>query len=137
VAGGYLVVVGGGVALTVIARSRTLSVYNIEREQAEAAVEAALAEVGAPAARFGNTWSSDRPIIAIDSFDGLCHVNLKLLVLDDRLREELDRSLRLKLREAPPADNPFAGVLAMLSTGSMITMLLCVGLVAYYLYRVG
>jgi hypothetical protein len=136
VAAGYLVIVGGGIALTAIARSRTLSVYNVEREQVVAAVEGALAEIGVSAARFGNVWSDQRTLVVMDAFDGLCHVNLRLAFPDNRIREELERSLRLRLQVLSPAENPAAGWLALLSTGSITVMLLCVGLVAYFLYLV-
>lgn len=136
-AGGYLLTVGGWVTLGMLARSRTLSVYNIEREAAEEAVTAALADAGAAATRFGDVWTVDsRSAVEIKSFHVLRHVTLRLLHIDRRLGEEVTRGLYKRLADAPGADNPAATYFVSLSIGCLLTMLGCLGLIAYFLYLV-
>lgn len=136
-AGGYLLVVAGGVALGMASRSRMLSVYNIERETAETAVDGALAEAGIEAARFGDAWTAGgRAVVEIKSFHGFRHATLRVLHSDQRAAEEVLRGLHKRLAEAPGAYNPAAGVLMSLSIGCLIAMLGCVALVAYFLYLV-
>ena len=136
-AGGYLLVVAGGVVLGMVSRSRMLSVYNIDREAAEAAVDAALADAGTPGTRFGDVWTAGgRAVVEIKSFHGFRHATLRLLYPEKRLGEEIMRGLHKRLAETPGADGPAAGVLLSLSIGCLLTMLGCLGLIAYFLYLV-
>jgi hypothetical protein len=134
-AGGYLLVVGGWVTLGMLARSRMLSVYNIEREAAEEAVNAALADAGANGTRFGDVWTVDnRAAIEIKSFHALRHATLRFLHIDRRLGEEVMRGLYKRLADTPGAENPAAAYFVSLSIGCLLTMLGCLGLIAYFLY---
>lgn len=136
-AGGYLLVVGGWVTLGMLARSRTLSVYNIDREAAEEAVNAALADAGAAGTRFGDAWTVDsRTAIEIKSFHALRHATVRLIHIDRRLGEEVVRGLHKRLADTPGADNPAAVYFVSLSIGCLLTMLGCLGLIAYFLYLV-
>jgi hypothetical protein len=136
-AGGYLLVVAGTVVLGMTFRSKTLAVYNIEREAAEAAVDGALADAGTPATRFGDVWTaSDRTVVEIKSFHAFRHATLRLLHPEPRVGEEILRGLYKRLSEAPGADGPAASMLMSLSIGCLLTMLGCLGLIAYFLYLV-
>jgi hypothetical protein len=134
VALGYLLVVGGLSALVIVSRMRTLSVFNIDRSEAEAVIDAALAEAGVSASRFGNVWSNDRPVVAIDVFHGLRHVSVRLLSTDPRVCEELDRILRQKFAAAPPSDSPVAAWLYSAAISCGVTVVFCVLLVAFFIY---
>lgn len=136
-AGGYLLVVGGWLTLGMLARSRTLAVYNVEREAAEEAVSAALADAKATGTRFGDAWTVDgRTAVEIKSFHALRHATLRLPHVEPRLREEVVRGLYKRLAETPGADNPAATYFVSLSIGCLLTMLGCLGLIAYFLYLV-
>ena len=119
VAIGYLLVVGGLSALVIASRLRTLSVFNIDRPEAEAAIDAALAEAGVSASRFGNVWSNDRPVVSIDAFNGLRHVSVRLLSPDPRACEELERACGrssalspVRRRRSRPGSTPPPSVVA-------------------------
>ncbi len=131
---GYLVVVSGAVVLVLASRLRTLAVYNIDRERAEAVVGDALAEVGVTATRFGDVWGDGRGVVAIESLQGLRNVSVKVTTPDPRLAEELLRALRRRLPEAPPADEPVGGILTTAAVACFIVMICCMLLVGYFLY---
>ena len=136
-AGGYLLVVAGWVTLGMLARSRTVAVYNVDREVAEEAVNAALADAGASGTRFGDAWTVDsRTAVEIKSFHALRHATLRLVHIDRRLGEEVLRGLYKRLPDAPGADNPAAAYFVSLSIACLLTMLGCLGLIAYFLYLV-
>jgi hypothetical protein len=134
VALGYLLAVGGLAVLVIVSRLRTLSVYNIDRPQAEAAIDAALADAGVPASRFGNVWSNGRPVVAIDSFAGLRHATVRLVSPDPRVCEELERGLRQRLAAAPASDSPVAAWLYSAAISCFVTVLCCVLLIAYFIH---
>jgi hypothetical protein len=134
VAAGYLLAVGGLSALVIASRLRTLTVFNIDRPEAEAAIDAALSEAGVSASRFGNVWSNDRPVVSIDAFAGLRHVSVRLLGPDPRAREELERALRQKLGAAPPSDAPVAAWLYSAAISCGVTVAFCFLLVSYFIY---
>jgi hypothetical protein len=134
IAVGYLLVVGGLSALVIASRLRTLSVFNIDRHEAEAAIDAALAEAGVSATRFGNVWSNDRPVVAIDVFAGLRHVSVRLLSPDPRACEELERALRQKLAAAPPSDAPVSAWLYSAAISCGVTVACCTLLIAVFIY---
>jgi hypothetical protein len=133
VAAGYLLAVGGLSALVIASRLRTLSVFHIDRHEAEAAIDAALGDAGVSASRFGNVWSNDRPVVAIDVFSGLRHVSIRLLGDDPRAREELERALRRTLAAAPPSEAPVAAWLYSAAISCGVTVVCCTLLVAFYL----
>ena len=134
VAVGYLLVVGGLSALVIASRLRTLSVFNIDRPEAEAAIDAALAEAGVSASRFGNVWSNDRPVVSIDAFTGLRHVSVRLHSPDPRACEELERALRQKLAASPPSDAPVAAWLYSAAISCGVTVVCCTLLIAYFIH---
>lgn len=136
-AGGYLLVVGGWVTLGMLARSRTLAIYNVDRAVAEDAVDAALADAGIAGTRFGDVWTvTGRPAVEIKSFHALRHATVRWVHLDQRSGEEFLRGLYQRLPTAPGADNPAAAYFVSLSIGCLLMMLGCLGLLAYFLYLV-
>lgn len=134
IAVGYLLAVAGLAALVIASRLRTLSVFNIDRHEAEAAIDAALAEAGVSASRFGNVWSNDRPVVAIDAFTGLRHVSVRVLSPDPRAREELERALRPRLAAAPPAGAPVAAWLYSAAISCGVAVLCCTILTGFFIY---
>ncbi len=131
---GYVLVVGGTAALVVLARSRSLSVYNIDRARAEEAVGDVLVGMGLPANRFGDVWAGDRPLVSIDPFPGLRHVTVKIVCPDPRVAEEIERNLRPRLAAAPSADGPVSGWLYSAAVSCFTVTVSCVLLVALFVY---
>jgi hypothetical protein len=134
---GYLLVVAGAVALVIASRMRTLVVYNIDRERAEAAVGDALAEAGVNATRFGDVWGEGPGVVKIEALQGLRNVSVKVNTPDPRLAEELMRVLRKRLPEAPPAEESVGSVITTAAVASFVVMLCCMLLVGYFLYLAG
>lgn len=133
---GYLLLVGGAVLWNVLVRSRSLSVYNVARDPIELAIDEVLAGVGVPASRFGNVWADGRQLVQLDYFNAFRHASVKILTTDDRLAEELDRGLRKRLAEVPPADGQAAAWLISASITCLVTVLCAILLLAYFVYLV-
>jgi hypothetical protein len=135
VAVGYLLLLAGGVALVVLARARSLTVYGIDREQAEAAVGDVLAGLGLNVSRLGGLWSeSGRGLVTIDWFPGFRNATLKVVCPDPQFASEIERGLRKRLLAAPPATNPAAAWLYSAAVASATVVGCSVLLIAYYLY---
>jgi hypothetical protein len=108
VAGGYLLVTGGAVGLGLIARRDCLSVYNLDRDRADAVIDEVLTGLGVNAARYGNRWSDGKPVLDIDPFYGMRHVTVRVLHPDPQFRQEFERDFRKRLATEPAPDNPVA-----------------------------
>jgi len=130
----YFVVVAAGVLLGVLLRSRSLVVFNIDRGQAELAVDEVLAGVGVPAPRFGNVWATSHPLVQLDFFHIFRHATIKIVCPDPRLGEEIERGLRLRLPLTPTADGAAAGWMLSASITLMVSVLCSILLLAYFLY---
>jgi hypothetical protein len=116
-------------------RRGTLAVYNIDRLGIERAVTEVMAGLGLTAARFGNVWGDGREILAIDPAPGMHFAAVRWRTSDPRLREELDRGLRLRLDRTPGAGN--LGVAAALTTagvGCLGAAFAAAALLVYFLY---
>lgn len=131
---GYVVVVVGTVALVARSRQRSVAVYNLDRDRAEAAVSDVLADAGVNATRFGDVWSDGRGVVAIDAFDALRHVTVRFVSPDPRLCEELDRGLRKRLATVPSADHRVAGLMYSAAVACSGAIACCLALIAYFLY---
>jgi hypothetical protein len=136
VALGYLLLLCGGVALVVLARARSLTVYNIDREQAEAAVGDVLAGLGLTYLRLGDLWSEGgRKLVAMDWFPGSRTATIQVVCADPQFAEEVERGLRKRLLAAPPAAaSPAAAWLYSAATASATVVGCSILLIAYYLY---
>ena len=133
-AGLFLAVVAGVVALAMLSRRGTLAVYNIERLALERAVAEVLAGLGLAASRFGNVWGDGRDILSIDPATDFDYATVRLLTRDPRLREELERNLRLKLGHVPGAAGRVAATFTTAGMGCLGGALAAVALLAYFLY---
>jgi len=132
---GYFAIVMGAVALVVVSRWRTLVVYNIDRDRAEMVIGDALAEVGVNATRFGNVWGEGAGVVAIDAFQGLRNVSVKVTTPDPRLADELLRVLRKRLPEAMGAEDPIAGAISTTAVACFVVMLCCMLLIGFFLWQ--
>lgn len=128
----------GAIGLTVLAgvrgRGRTLAVYNVDVKTAESAVEYALVQAGLTAVRTGNVWADSRKLVQLVPFHGTRHATFRLLCPHPREREEIERHLRAELQRASAPDNPVAAWLSLLAGGSVLTVVMLVGLLLYILY---
>jgi hypothetical protein len=132
---GYALLVGACVYLTLRSRGRSLAVYNVHAPAAEDALARTLAKLGLDAKRTGNLWSDERPLVEVVPFPVFSHLTIKMLLRDQRLREELERELRAALPLAPIGENPAGPWLTTAAVSCFITTLCCVVLTFVAAYR--
>ena len=133
-AGLFLAVVAGVIALALLSRRGTLAVYNVERLTLERAIAEVLSGLGLVAARFGDVWGDGRAILGIDPSPDLDYATVRLLTRDPRLREEIERNLRLKLALVPGAAGRVASSFTTAGMGCLGGAAAAVALLAYFLY---
>jgi hypothetical protein len=130
----YFLSVAGLVFFSLRSRIHSLSVYNMNRDQMELVIETTLAEMGLSATRFGNVWAQDHGIVSLDTFPGFRHATVRFLVSDERLREELERALRLRLSTVFMMPNPIAVWITSASMFCLFFALACVGLLWFIFF---
>src|SRR5207253_6631933 len=84
----YVLLVIGTVALTLVARRRSLVVYNVDPAAFEATLTEVFEHLGRPVERRGNLWSNGAPLFELDRFVGGQTVTLRWVSDDTRLFEE-------------------------------------------------
>jgi hypothetical protein len=131
IAGLYLLVVGGGVGLTLLARRRTLVVYNIDPDEFEELVAEVFDQIGRPVERRGNLWVGTAPLFELEPFAHGRTVTLRWLSDDPHLFQEADRQLRLAATGAPTRDNPSARWLMSAAVGSGVIVGVCLVLLVF------
>lgn len=135
VAIGYLLLVVGGVYLTLASRRRTLVIYNVEPERFEAALTEAFDQLGRPIERRGNQWMSGYPICELDAFATGKTVTLRWLAEDRHLFQDVERHLRDAMKMIASRDNPAGRWLATAAGGCLVVIAFClamfIGLAVY------
>ena len=132
---GYFTLVIGASALTLTNRMRWLSIYNVDTESVERAIDAALA-LGhiENAARYGNRWTHGPGILDIVPFRGMSHVTIRLLSESPETRAEIERHLRSEFSNTAAADNAAGAWIGTLAGAGVLLNLCLVGLAMYVLY---
>ena len=128
----FFVIVAGVVGQALLARRGTLAVYNVGRLALEQAVHDVLTGLGLTAARFGNVWGDGREILSVDPVPGFGYATIRFRTGDPRLREELDRNLRLRLDQTPGANGGCAGLFTMVGMGCLGGAVAAVALLVYF-----
>jgi hypothetical protein len=118
IAGLYLLVVVGAVALTLLARRQTLVVYNIDPDEFEELAAEVFDQIGKPVERRGNLWVGSAPVFELEPFANGKTVTLRWLSDDLPLFQEADRQLRLAVTGSQPRNNPSARWLMSGAVGS-------------------
>ena len=90
----YLLVIGGFTGLTLMARRRTLIVYNVDPGQFEVALTEVFEQLGRPIERRGNLWVGGVPLLELEPFIAGRTVTLRWLTDDVQLFQEVERSVR-------------------------------------------
>ncbi len=127
----YLLVIAGVTGLTMLARRRTVVVYNIEPAAFEVLLTEVFEQLGRPIARRGRQWVSGTPVCEVDTFEAGRTVTLRWVSDDVRLFEEVDRQLRAALATHSSGDNPASRWLLTGAVGTGVTVLCCFGLLLY------
>ena len=127
----YLLVVAGTAGLTLLARRRTVVVYNVEPAVFEMLLAEVFDQLDRPVERRGRQWISGLPLCELDTFEGGRTVTLRWVSDDVRLFEEVDRQLRAALATQSAGDNPASRWLMAAAVGCGVTVLCCFGLLLY------
>lgn len=127
----YLLAVGGIAGLTLLARRRSVVVYNVEPAAFETLLSEVFDQLGRPAERRGRLWVSAGPLCEVDTFEGGRTATLRWASDDTRLFEEVDRQLRAALATQSTDDNPASRWLSAAAVGTATTAACCFGLLLY------
>lgn len=127
----YLLVVAGIAGLTLVARRRTVVVYNVEPAAFEALLSEVFDQLGRPAERRGKLWVGGGPLCEVDAFEGGRTVVLRWVSDDARLFEEVDRQLRAALATHSTGDNPAGRWLTAAAVGAATAAACSFGLLLY------
>lgn len=128
---GYLIVVVGGTVLGLLARKRSLVVYNIDPAVFEGTIAEVCEELGRPVERRGNLWVGGVPLFELEPFAAGHAVMLRWLSDDDRLYEEVERRLRETLPTVPTRDHPAGRWLMSGAVVAIFFVMFCTVLLAY------
>lgn len=133
----YLVFVVGGAVVTLLARRRTLVVYNVEPGPFEATLAEVFDQIGRPAERRGNVWSAGAmPLCELEPFAAGQTVMLRWVADDRPLFQEVERHLRAAVTGLPTADTPAARWLMSGAVGSAVVAVACTGLLLVFVLQV-
>lgn len=133
-----LVLFGSLVGLTLAARRRILVAYNTDLPTAETVLAAVLSDMLISAKRFGNLWtdSAGGGMVEVVPFHLFQHASFHLLHRDPRVREELDRRIRVALAAQLLPESPLAPWLTTVLLILFITIILCSLLVGVAVFSV-
>ena len=129
----YLVIVLSAIGLTLLARRRSLVVYNIEPTAIEVLIGEVFEQLGKPLTRSGNLWSSGAPLFELDTFEGGRTATLRWLSNDVRFFEDVARLLRTALTTHPTDENQATRWLMSASLGTGAVVVSSFGLLVYWL----
>jgi len=131
---GYVGTVGALAVSGIRRRATSLSVYNVDVESLDEAIDEALKQAGLSATRHGNLWSDQRKLVDVVPFHGTCHATIHILVPHQQQQAEIERHLRARLQLCSSPLNPAATWISALAVGSVLTVVLFVALMMYILY---
>ncbi|MBA4064212.1 MAG: hypothetical protein C0501_10950 [Isosphaera sp.] len=131
----YLLMVGGGVALALANRRRSLVVYNVDPDEFEADAAGVFERLGRPVARQGRVWAAGgTPLFELDRFDGGRTVTFRWVAKDLALFREAERLLREAAGNSPSDDNPATRWLMAAAGGAGFSAGVFFGLLMVYVF---
>ena len=131
-AGVYALTVIGAVGLTLLARRRSLVVYNVDPDAFEIAVTEVFEQLNRSVERRGNLWISGKPLFELDTFVGGQTVTLRWVGDDRLLFQDVARLLREAVRGLAPEENTATRWLMAAAAGVGFAVLCCFGLLLYF-----
>jgi hypothetical protein len=134
VAAVYVLLIIGVIVWLAKSRGQILCLFSVDRWQLESTLDELLTDLGKTATRTGQLWTDGLPILEVQHFEGMYHATVTFHTRDLRFREEIERELRLRLRNAPAAENDSSTWILWASLTTLFMMSGCLFLVLYYLY---
>ncbi|MCU0704733.1 MAG: hypothetical protein MUF18_12215 [Fimbriiglobus sp.] len=135
---GYVTLLGLAVTFGIKGRARWLAVYNLDADNAGRMIAAALERSGLDAQRKGNLWrepgGNGHRLVEAVTFHGTAHTTIRLLCPHERQREEIERHLRGELEAAETGPGPAASWFTSVAVGSVLLVVGCVGLIAFFTF---
>jgi hypothetical protein len=130
----YVALVISIIALTLLARRRSLVVYNVDPDEFEATVSEVFEHLGRPVERRGNLWMSGVPLFELDRFEAGQTVTLRWVSDDRLLFQEIDRLLREALGSVRTPENPAARWLMAIAGVMGFWAVFCFGLMMFFVF---
>ena len=130
-ASGYLILVVGGISLTLLSRRRSLVVYNIDPHSFETTLAEVFEHLGRPIERRGNVWLSGVPLFELDSFPRGLTVTLRWINEDRQLFVDVERLIREGVRSHFTENNMASHWIMAAATGACASTIGCLGLLIY------
>lgn len=127
----YLLVVVGGSVRTLLARRRTLVVYNVDPGQLEVALTEVFEQLGRPVERRGNLFVGGVPLVELEPCAAGRAVALRWVSDDLHFFQEVERHVREAAPTLAPGDNPAARWVASAAVACSVAVVFCVGLLLY------
>lgn len=129
----YVLLVVIWIALALVARRRSLVVYNIDPGVFEATLSEIFEQLNRPVERRGNLWIGSVPVAEVDRFVAGRTVTLRWVCEDRHLFQDVERLLREAVRNVIPDENPSTRWLMAAAVGAGVCAASCFGLLVYAL----
>ena len=133
-AGTYVLIVLVWVVLTLMARRRSLVIYNVDPAEFEAIISEVFEQLGRPVERRGNLWVGGVPLFELDRFQAGHTVTLRWVADDPLLFQEVERLLREAVRGLAPEENPTTFWLTVASM--TVGFIALAAMLVYYVYLI-
>ncbi len=130
-AAAYLIIVVGGCVLTLMARRRTLVIYNVDPGQFEVTLAEIFDQMGRAVERRGNLWVSGVPLLELERSESGRTVIVRWVSNDLHLFQEIERHLREAIPSLRGGDNLAARWLMSGAVSSLVIVVFCCVLLVY------
>jgi hypothetical protein len=129
----YLIIVVGGITLTLLSRRRTLVVYNVDLATFESTLTEVFEHLNRPIERRGNIWFSGVPLLELERFPRGKTVTLRWISDDHLLFQDVERLLRDMIRSIYTEENAVTQWIMAAAVGIGLSAISCFGLLIYAL----
>jgi hypothetical protein len=132
-AGTYLTLVIGCIALTLASRRRTIVLYNINPNAFETTLTEVFEQMDRPIERRGNAWFGPMgaQLFELERFARGRTVTLRWVSEDRLLFQEVERHIRESARTFTADENPSTHWLMAAAVGAGVSAMACLGLLIY------
>ena len=127
----YILIVVGGIVVTLLSRRRSLVVYNVDVAVFESTVNEVFEHLSHPVERRGNVWFSGGPLFQLERFPRGRTATLRWLSDDHLLFQDVERLLREAVRSIYTEDNAVTQWIMAAAFGVGLSAISCFGLAIY------